>query len=485
MAGMDSLMAKVVEATDREVLEIQLQENGNRQDPNFMDEAVGYYLLHTAHGQSAAGIAKEQGKPATYVSTLLRVAKLNPQAKKACYEGKLTLGVASDLARLSNDDIRTEATEALLKQYEGDPEPITARKASVVLRRYSLRLDRAPFDTADPKLCPGAGSCANCPKRSGNQSSLPLLGVAEISADICTDRKCYDKKVEAQFAVLREASEEKGIEVLDIEASAHFYASGPGDEVRSPTHADLDAACDFIEAVEGQPSKTWRDLFTAHLNRDTIPDYKLTRDTNGGGHYVFSKADAIHALAKAGVEWAVSFLKKKEEKLAAKAAATATPEGSITVTDNTKKPVGRVEAMEPEDAAEASVGDAPSSYLPPAPAFFDATLEADVRMQVEEPPESMDGLSPLARVCCEVVAAQFGMSGNYTLAMLFSEALNRAARNEEGSKCIRSVVAMVADRPEKPKKPQESPKVFKKGAPPPKKAPEKAKAPAKGSKKGK
>jgi ParB family chromosome partitioning protein len=58
-----------------------------------------------------------------------------------------------------------------------------------------LELASAPFPKEDAQLLPEAGSCVDCPKRTGHNTLL----FAEIGAgqpDSCSDPKCYSAKVE-------------------------------------------------------------------------------------------------------------------------------------------------------------------------------------------------------------------------------------------------------------------------------------------------
>jgi len=58
-----------------------------------------------------------------------------------------------------------------------------------------LLLKQAPFNKRDAQLLPAAGSCADCPKRTGHNKLL----FADVSgnADACTDPICYAAKLEA------------------------------------------------------------------------------------------------------------------------------------------------------------------------------------------------------------------------------------------------------------------------------------------------
>jgi ParB family transcriptional regulator, chromosome partitioning protein len=58
-----------------------------------------------------------------------------------------------------------------------------------------LLLKQAPFNKRDPQLVPAAGSCADCPKRTGHNKLL----FADVSGntDACTDPNCYAAKLDA------------------------------------------------------------------------------------------------------------------------------------------------------------------------------------------------------------------------------------------------------------------------------------------------
>jgi ParB family chromosome partitioning protein len=59
-----------------------------------------------------------------------------------------------------------------------------------------LLLKEAPFDKRDAELVPAAGSCLDCPKRTGHNKLL----FADVRQDACTDPACYQAKVDAHVA---------------------------------------------------------------------------------------------------------------------------------------------------------------------------------------------------------------------------------------------------------------------------------------------
>ena len=59
-----------------------------------------------------------------------------------------------------------------------------------------MQLASAQFDKQDETLVPGAGSCGNCPKRTGFNKLL----FADVRKDSCTDPQCFRTKIDAHVA---------------------------------------------------------------------------------------------------------------------------------------------------------------------------------------------------------------------------------------------------------------------------------------------
>ena len=59
-----------------------------------------------------------------------------------------------------------------------------------------LELAAAPFSKSDETLMPEAGSCANCPKRTGFNALL----FADVRNDSCTDPQCFRAKLDAHVS---------------------------------------------------------------------------------------------------------------------------------------------------------------------------------------------------------------------------------------------------------------------------------------------
>jgi ParB family chromosome partitioning protein len=105
-----------------------------------------------------------------------------------------------------------KTTAAILK--DGKAEAATVRQLRAwVEQEIHLDLAHAPFDPQDETLLPPAGSCAKCPKRTGNN---PLLFPEVRQKSICTDRACYRRKVEAFVQIRMKPLEAAGEKPLRI-----------------------------------------------------------------------------------------------------------------------------------------------------------------------------------------------------------------------------------------------------------------------------
>jgi ParB family transcriptional regulator, chromosome partitioning protein len=223
IAGRETIPASVRELTDTECLELQLIENLQRADVHELDEARGYAALMQLQPDTytVETLAEKIGRSEKYVYARLRLTHLVDEVQQAFYTGKLTVAHAFEIARLQPGDQRRALAEcfphhrtaaAIAKDQKA--EAVTVRELRKwIEREIHLDITNAPFDPQDELLLPSAGSCAACPKRTGNN---PLLFPEIRQKSVCTDRACYQAKVGALVQIRTrplEASGEKPLRV--------------------------------------------------------------------------------------------------------------------------------------------------------------------------------------------------------------------------------------------------------------------------------
>jgi ParB family transcriptional regulator, chromosome partitioning protein len=130
----------------------------------------------------------------------LRLTELAPAAVEAFTKDEIGLGHALLLAKLQPQQQEEALTACWQESYTGNSK---AKRILLPVRHLRewiehnilLELATAPFSKDDATLVPDAGSCVECPKRTGHNTLL-FEGIA-AKHDSCADPACYSAKVDA------------------------------------------------------------------------------------------------------------------------------------------------------------------------------------------------------------------------------------------------------------------------------------------------
>lgn len=210
MAGAKTIPAMIRVLDDNQVREIQIVENLQRDDLTALEEAEGYEELMRATGMRAEEVGAKIGKSRSYVYGRLKLVNLCQEGRAAMREGWLPPSHALLIARMPSSKLQIDAL-GNMRDYAGTLIPYR-QAADLVQRQYMLSLSRAVFKITDATLVPAAGSCRECPKRTGADPDL----FADVkAADTCTDPDCYHGKEQAHQARARQQAEERGLDVID------------------------------------------------------------------------------------------------------------------------------------------------------------------------------------------------------------------------------------------------------------------------------
>lgn len=103
-AGLHEAPVVVVEANDREAMEIAIIENVQRADLNPVEEAAGYERLMSEFAYAQNDLAKIIGKSRSHVANTLRLLKLPSGVRVFIEDGRLSAGHARALLSVSDPE---------------------------------------------------------------------------------------------------------------------------------------------------------------------------------------------------------------------------------------------------------------------------------------------------------------------------------------------------------------------------------------------
>ena len=170
--------ARIADLSDEEALETQIVENVLRADVHPFEEAQGFRALldREGGGYTIEKISAKTGKNVAYIAKRIRLLDLIPSVAEGFTAGHIGVEHALLIAKLGAD-AQEKAFAHCFDGYQAgnDDErslvPAIRLQAWITQNIY-LSLKSVPFSKDDETLVPEAGSCANCPKRTGFNTLL-------------------------------------------------------------------------------------------------------------------------------------------------------------------------------------------------------------------------------------------------------------------------------------------------------------------------
>lgn len=135
-AGLKEVPVIVREADDREVLEISLIENLQREDLNPVEEAEGFRNLIEKFGISHEEASRRVGKDRTTITNALRLLNLSSEIKNHLIQNRITAGHARALLSLESREKQKELCNLIIQK------GLSVREAEAWAKRWSKRPKR-------------------------------------------------------------------------------------------------------------------------------------------------------------------------------------------------------------------------------------------------------------------------------------------------------------------------------------------------------
>jgi ParB family chromosome partitioning protein len=203
LAGLEAAPVRIVELTDAQAIETSIVENLQRRDVHPLDEAQGFAALMRLEEPkySIEQIGAKVGKNPGYVASRIRLTELSAPVAEAFAKDEIGVGHALLLAKLQPGQ-QEEALAACWQESYGNGNKTKRILLPVrnlrewIEHNILLELALAPFAKDDAQLVPEAGSCLDCPKRTGHNVLL-FADMGGAHPDSCSDPNCYAAKVDA------------------------------------------------------------------------------------------------------------------------------------------------------------------------------------------------------------------------------------------------------------------------------------------------
>lgn len=193
IATLTNVPVSIADLTDDQVIEVQLSENIQRENPHPFHEAQAIGRMQET-GLKMEEIATRLGKSEPYIFTRLRLLKLTEAFREMFMAGVITMTDALMIASLSQDSQTEFFNEECSKWKKSKHFRLYNLDNSLRIYRYNLH--NAPFDTKDKDLVPEAGACTNCPF---NSATLKSLFPETADRAVCTSKECFRKKCTAHL----------------------------------------------------------------------------------------------------------------------------------------------------------------------------------------------------------------------------------------------------------------------------------------------
>ncbi len=144
LAGLTKVPVVVKDAAPREMLELALVENVQREDLNALEEARAYQHLAEEFGLSHAEVAQRVGKSRVAITNTLRLLQAAEGVQQALLAERITEGHARALLGLESSEVQEQALQWVLERV------LTVRQTEALVKRLRAGEQVAPRPPSTP-----------------------------------------------------------------------------------------------------------------------------------------------------------------------------------------------------------------------------------------------------------------------------------------------------------------------------------------------
>jgi len=149
MAGLERVPILVRDVADKDLLEIALIENIQREDLNPIEEAQAYKRLIENVGLTQEALAARVGRDRSYITNYLRLLRLPEDLQQLVKNGQLSTGHARTILGVSQEDLQRRLARQVIEQ------GLSVRATEQLVQKAAVdrpvRTPRAP-QAVDPNI---------------------------------------------------------------------------------------------------------------------------------------------------------------------------------------------------------------------------------------------------------------------------------------------------------------------------------------------
>ncbi|NQU65252.1 MAG: ParB/RepB/Spo0J family partition protein [SAR324 cluster bacterium] len=148
IAGYDKIPALIKPIKDKDLLEVALLENIQREDLSPIDEAKAYRELLEEYGYTQEVLAKRVGKNRSTIANLIRLLQLPESLQHDLAKNRISAGHARTLLRVTNEADQIKLRNKIVE------DQISVRAAEVLVQVKKESTRKEPVQRIEPEILP-------------------------------------------------------------------------------------------------------------------------------------------------------------------------------------------------------------------------------------------------------------------------------------------------------------------------------------------
>lgn len=144
--GLKELPAVIMELSNKELLEVSLIENIQREDLNPIEEGLAYKKLLEDFNITQEELGKRVGKSRTVITNCIRLLNLDKRVQEYLIDGVISEGHARVILSIENNDLQYEISQKIID------EGLSVRATEKLIKNLDMNIIKTPKNNKNEQL---------------------------------------------------------------------------------------------------------------------------------------------------------------------------------------------------------------------------------------------------------------------------------------------------------------------------------------------